>query len=136
MNMFLTMLNTEQKKLFISLAYNLASSDGDFSEDERLAIKSYSVEMGMKFKIEEVDTDINCVISEINKISGVREKKIIVFEMIGLAMSDNNYDDCEREIVCKVLKIFGLDAEFGVFCEKKLTEYLKLQEELNANILS
>ena len=33
--MYLSLLNTEQKKLFLSLAYNLAASDGDFSENER-----------------------------------------------------------------------------------------------------
>lgn len=134
--MFLSLLNTDQKKLFISLAYNLASSDGDFSENERMAIQSYSMEMGMELKLEDVDTDLDHVISEVNTLCGVREKKIVVFEMIGLAMADDNYDDGERKIVHKVLEICGLDAEFGDYCEKKLVEYLDLQEELNSKILS
>lgn len=134
--MFLSFLSTNQKKLFISLAYNLAVSDGDLSENERTAIKSYSMEMGMEFEFEDVNTDIEYVVSELNKLSGIREKKIVIFELIGLAMSDCNYDDGERKIVRKILKIFGLDIEFGVFCEKKLAEYLNLQEELNSKILS
>jgi uncharacterized tellurite resistance protein B-like protein len=133
--MFLSLLNTEQKKAFMSLAYNLAASDGDFSESERAAIKGYSMEMEMEFKMEDVDTDIHNVISVINKICGKREKKIIVFEMIGLAMADYNYDNGERKIVKKALDIFDLDTSFGDFCEKKIEEYLKLQEELNSKIL-
>lgn len=134
--MFLSLLNTNQKKLFMSLAYNLVMSDGDFSENERMAIKSYSIEMDMEMKLEEVDTDMNHVISEMNASCGMREKKIIIFEIIGLAASDYRYDEGERAIVRKALDIFGLDAEFGDFCEKKLSEYLDLQEELNSKILS
>lgn len=134
--MFLSLLDINQKKQFISLAFNLAVSDGEFSENERVVIKNYSVEMGMELKLEDVDTDIDHVISEINNLCGVREKKIIVFEMIGLAMSDYHYDDKERLIVRKALEVFGLDTEFGNFCEKKLTEYFNLQEELNSKILS
>lgn len=134
--MFLSLLNNSQKILFLSLAYNLVASDGEFSENERMAIKSYSAEMGIELETKNVDTDINHIISEINNLAGVREKKIIVFEMIGLAMADCKYDDGERLIVRKTLEVFGLDAEFGNYCEKKLTEYLNLQEELNSKILS
>lgn len=134
--MYLSLLNTKQKKLFLSLAYNLAVSDGDFSENERQVINSYSVEMNLEFKMEDIDNDINRVVNEINSICEIREKKIIVFEMVGLAMADYNFDDGEREIIQKALSIFGLDSEFGSFCEKKLSEYFCLQEELNNKILS
>lgn len=134
--MFLSLLNINQKKLFISLAFNLAVSDGEFSENERMVLKSYSLEMGLELKLEDIDTDINHIVSEINNLCGVREKKIIIFEMIGLAMSDDHYDDEERAIVRNALETFELDSEFGNFCEKKLTEYLNLQEELNSKILS
>lgn len=134
--MFLSLLNTEQKKLFLSLAYNLAMSDGNFCENERVVMKRYSMEMNMEMNMEDVDKDINRVLSGISDISGVREKKIIIFELVGLAMADYNFDKGEREIVQKALATFGLNHEFGVFCEKKLTEYFNLQEELNAKILS
>ena len=116
--MYLSLLNTEQKKLFLSLAYNLAASDGDFSENERQVIKGYSMEMEMELKMEDVDKDLNHVISNINQICGNREKKIIVFEMIGLAMAESNYDDGEREIVKKALTIWGLESNFGYNCRK------------------
>ena len=134
--MYLSLLNTEQKKLFLSLAYNLAASDGDFSENERQAIKSYSVEMDMELKMEDVDRDLSRVIQNINQICESREKKIIVFEIIGLAMADYNFDDGERATVKKAISIFGLDSDFGDYCENKLTEYFNLQNDLNTRILS
>ena len=133
--MFLALLSGNQKRLFMSLAYDLAISDDDFSENEKMAIKEYSREMEIEMKLEEADKDINHVISEMNNICGEREKKIIVFEIIGLAMADHNYDDGEREIVKKALSIFELEQGFGDYCEKKLSEYFELQEELNSRIL-
>ena len=56
--------------------------------------------------------------------------------MIGLAMADSNYDDNEREIIKKALTLFGLETNFGKYCEKKLIEYFNLQNELNTYILS
>ncbi len=134
--MYLSLLNIEQKKLFMSLAYNFAASDGEFSEKERQVIKSYSTEMDMEIKIEDVDTDMDRVISNINSICETREKKIIVFEMIGLAMADYRFDDEERKIVRKALSIFGLESDFDVYCENRLMEYFNLQNELNKYILS
>lgn len=134
--MYLSLLSTEQKKLFISIAFNLADSDGEFSKNEKQVIESYSKEMEMTIKREEVDTDMNRVISNINAICSVREKKIIVFEMIGLAMADSNYDEGERKIVRDVLSVFGLEHTYADYCEKKLSEYFELQHELNESVLS
>ena len=134
--MYLSLLNTEQKKLFLSIAYDLASSDMDFSESERQVIDGYSMEMKIEFKMEEIDKYLNRFINNINQTCGKREKKIIIFEMIGLAMADSNYDDNEREIIKKALTLFGLETNFGKYCEKKLIEYFNLQNELNTYILS
>lgn len=134
--MYLSLLNTEQKKLFLSLAYNLATSDGDFSENERQVIKSYSVELEMELNLKDVDRDLSRVIQNINLICGFREKKIIVFEMVGLAMADYSFDTGERAIVKKAISVFDLDSDFGDYCENKLTEYFNLQNDLNTRILS
>lgn len=134
--MYLTLLNTEQKKLFLNLAYNLVISDGNFSEKEKQIIKAYSIEMEMELKIEDIDKDIDRIIKNINLISGSREKKIIVFEMIGLAMADYNYADEELSIIKKTVSAFNLDYNFADYCKNKVSEYLNLQNDLNFHILS
>ena len=134
--MYLSLLNTEQKRLFLSVAYGLATSDGDFSEREQQVIESYSMEMNIEINMEDIDMKLDKVINNLSSICGLREKKIIVFEMTGLAMADNNYDTGEREIIKRTLLLFGLEADFGVYCEKKLLEYFELQNQLNTYILS
>lgn len=134
--MFLSLLNQKQKKLFFSFAYNLATIDNDFSENEKILMKSYSVEMNMEFELKDVERNITHVISALNEICMEREKRIIIFELIGLAMSDDNFDRNERKIVQNAMSVWGVSNEFGSFCEKKLLEYFKLQRELNQEILA
>ena len=94
------------------------------------------MEMEMELKVEDVDKDLNHVIRNINLICEKREKKIIVFELIGLAMADSKYDEEERTIINNALAVFGLESNFADYCEKKLTEYFDLQNELNTSILT
>lgn len=122
--------------MFVSLACDLASSDGYFSDEEKLVIDSYSAELGMEIDYSAINEDIYQVISELNTVCELREKKIIIFELIGLAMADSNYDGCERKIVREAMIEFGINVEFGDFCERKIDEYLSLQGELTNRILN
>lgn len=47
--MYLSLLNEKQKELCIGLAINLASVDGNFSEDERVMLDGYCYEMGITY---------------------------------------------------------------------------------------
>lgn len=133
--MYLALLDKESKELFASLAYCLAMSDSDFDEKERLLINSYEIEMGIKIDFDKLNDDMDDVIDKITEICNMKEKKIIVFELVGLAMVDSNYDNGERTIITKVISKWNLDENFGDFCENKLTSYFNLQNELNRQIL-
>lgn len=134
-NMFLSLLNSKQKRMFLSLAYDLAMSDGDFCDDEIKLVESYFVEMNLEMPLEDADTNIEHVLHEFDKISSPKEKRIIIFELTGLAMSDNNYDAGERKIIKDAIKFFNLPHDFGDYCEEKINEYFKLQNELFDKIL-
>ncbi len=133
--MYLSLLGQEQKKLFFSLAYDLVISDGHFSEEEQAIINSYSIEMGVGFEQAEVDQDIDKVIRNLNEICDLRAKRIIIFEAIGLAMSDSNYDAGEKKIIFNALNVFGIETSFESQCEKMINYYLELQKNLNELIL-
>lgn len=134
--MFLSLLNLQQKKLFMSFAYILADSDGDYSDYEKVAIKGYLKEMDIEMPKDQADTNLEYVVDTLNEISSMREKRIIIFEIIGLAMADYNYDDGERKIVKNAMNVFGIDYNYGDYCEKKIAEYLELQTELSNKVLS
>ncbi len=135
--MYLSLLNEEQKELFLHLAVYLASADNDLSEQEIQLIQSYSKEFKMNIDPEIFNTniDIDRIINRFYAISDIREMKIIVFELIGLAMADHKYDDSERIVIKKLISSFDLEINFDVFCENKLSQYFILQEELNTAIL-
>lgn len=133
--MFLSLLNLQQKKLFMSLAYILADSDGDYSDYEKVAIKGYLKEMDIEMPKDQADTNLEYVVDKLNEISSMREKRIIIFEIIGLAMADYNYDDGERKIVKDAMNVFGIDYNYGDYCEKKIAEYLEFQMELSNKVL-
>lgn len=129
--MYLSTLTNEEKVLFLGLAFDLASSDGDYSAEEQAIVQGYCYEMQIEFDENTMIKPSDEIIQEISRISSQRTKKIIVFEAIGLAMADNNYDDNERSIISGMEKSFGLDEKYGIACEKAISEYILLQNSIN-----
>ena len=64
-----------------------------------------------------------------------KEKKIIIFETIGLALVDGNYDKTERTIIEQMAKTFEIKESYTKECEQLLEEYLKLQNRINQTVL-
>lgn len=133
--MYLALLNKEQKELFLGLAFHLASSDGNYSDEEKVVIEGYCREMQMTFDCEKVVKSIDDIISELNHLCEIKEKKIIVFESIGLAMADNNYDASERKIIEGMAEFFKLESNFIKSCETILAEYISFQGKINQLII-
>ncbi len=124
--MFLSLLNEKQKLLFLGLVYDLASFDGDYSDAEKLMISSYCQEMQMKFDQNNVVKSSNEIIESMNAECGVREKKIIVFEAIGLALTDNNYDVSEKEFIASMISKLNIEKDYDVKCENVLRDYISI----------
>ncbi|MBU5488794.1 hypothetical protein KQI77_11710 [Clostridium sp. MSJ-8] len=129
--MYLSILTSEEKRMFLGLAYDLATSDGDYSAEEQVAIQGYCHEMQMEFDKKTMVKPIDEIIRKFSQKSDLKTKKIIVFEAVGLAMADNNYDDNERAIILDMENKFGLDKSFGDECEKVIGEYISFQNRMN-----
>lgn len=133
--MYLAQLTESQKHLFLGLAYHIASADGDYSDDEKLMMESYCAEMNIAFDPNNLSTQPDEIIAKIKAECGERARKIMIFELIGLAMVDHNYDDAERVIINTAMDKLGIDKSFGVQCEKLLNEYIEFQNKINALVL-
>lgn len=129
------MLNGEEKELFLSLAHGLALIDGNFGDEERAIIAGYCEEMVIKPIKEENIKSLKETIKRFGEISDKRIKKVVIFEAIGLAMSDNNYDDNERKIVANMEQQFNLNKGFANKCEMILKEYILFQNKINQLII-
>lgn len=133
--MYLSILTREEKRMFLGLAYDLAASDGDYSAEEQATIQGYCYEMQMEFDEKTMVRPIDEIINGFTQKSNLKTKKIVVFEVIGLAMADNNYDDNERAIISDMENKFGLDKSYGEECEKVIGEYISFQNRINNLVL-
>ena len=133
--MYLSTLSEEEKELFLNIAYIIANSDGNYSSDEKNMISGYCREMQMEVENWHIDESMEAIADRLQQISGLRTKKIIVFEAVGLAMVDGNYDKNEQEIISGLRKKLGLEVGFLSDCEAVLQEYIELQTKINRMIL-
>ena len=134
--MYLSLLNNYQKSLFLSLALYLANTDSDYSKEEHEVIQSYCNEMNITENSFIPFTNITEIISKIDESSNTQEKKIVIFEAIGLAMIDNDYSDNEKKLIQLINTYFGFDETFIIKCEELVNRYLIFQKEINNHILN
>jgi len=105
--MLLDELAAEEKKAFWNIANVLASVDGRVLEEESV-LKQYNDEMGTGFDfIDPASVDVSKELENISSGS-LRNRRIVYFELYGVAYADTELDERERKIldnVCSVLKI-------------------------------
>ena len=132
--MYLALLKQNEKENFLKLAVTLSASDGNFSEEEHFMISQYCDEMGIDNNIP-TNIEKDLIFDEIANNSSLQNKKIIIFELLGLAMSDKKYDKTEEELILTLAKKSGLDAGYVANCKEMITKYLKLQNQINNYII-
>lgn len=133
--MYLALLNDEQKKLFLDLAVVLASADGGYSEEEKSVIAGYCQEIQIDLIEECPRKSIEEIINQLNTMCTEREKKIVIFESVGLAISDGIYHVTEREMIKNMIEKLNLKKEFGNECENMIKKYMEFQNKINKLII-
>lgn len=133
--MYLNLLKEDEKNLFINLAYNLASADGDYSEAEKNLIYGYCQEMNIVFDEDSNINDTDSVVQEFVKNSDEQIKRIIIFELVGLAVVDGHYDEGERVFIKDVEDKFKVESGYSEKCEDVIAEYISFQEKINRLVI-
>ena len=105
--MLLDELTLEEKKAFWNIANVLASADGRALEEESI-LEQYNEEMGTDFEYPDASQiDIKNELESI-KASSAKNRKIVYFELYGVAYADTSFDDREKKVldeVCLALSI-------------------------------
>ena len=135
--MYLMKLSDSVKNSFLELAYLVAVADNDFSDEEKIVMEAYKNELQIDYDLQTIDNSINLetVIQSLCTNANEAEKKIIVFEIIGLAMTDNLYDDEERKTIKQINEAFQLDAAYLLNCEQLINKYIELQTQIDALVI-
>lgn len=133
--MYLALLNKEQKECFLGLAYNISNIDGNYSESEQKLLESYCDEMNLDYSDSVAKKDLKKLFSNLSDIFDERTIKIVAFELIGLAMVDNNFDKSEYDMINKIIGRFAIDSDFIKNSQRLIQTYLEVQYNINSLIL-
>ena len=105
--MFLRPLNNEQKELFLSLALAAASANNVLEDSERALLAAYADEMSIDVN-KASQMPVEQISRKLKEISNTKELNQISFEIVGMMMSDNEYDDDEKAFISKIAEIFEI----------------------------
>ena len=123
------MLKDEQKDLFLQLAVVAAKANGKFDETEQEMLIKFANEMNIEPKSES-DKSFDELVDELAKISSKKEKKIILFEAIGILNSDGEFDEKEAEYLANVAKKFDISKEDLEYMMSLVSYYVELFDEI------
>ncbi|MFW2491380.1 hypothetical protein [Clostridium chromiireducens] len=96
--MFLNELSKNEGIAFMQLVKSLANSDNTFAKEEKNLYSDYLQELDIKENEVPDDSDLNSIYSTL-KDSSERNRNIIYFELIGLALIDGEYDENEVKLL-------------------------------------
>lgn len=133
--MYLGLLKDEEKELFLDLAYIISHSDGDFMASEEAIIKAYCSEMQITERDFNQECNLNEIIQKIQLLCDEKEKRIILFEAVGLAKCDSDYSNKERDIINQIRQAFGVSEDFVEKCDEAVDEIIKAQQNINNLVL-
>lgn len=108
--MFLMMLNDDQKKLFLKLAVKAAEANGVVEYEEKNMLKAFALEVN-ETPIYSTTSSTDEILDNLKEISSSKEKRIIIFEILGILFSDSEYDDKEKDFIGRIAQAFDISKE-------------------------
>ena len=128
--MFLNNLTQEKKELFLSLAYNISCIDDTYADEEKMVLEQYCVEMDIRIDKIQLIEDFDKILNRINILCNFQEKKIFVFESVGLILADGVIHDKEMEAITNMVRLFEINDNYFEDCMKLIKEYYDLQSRM------
>ena len=136
--MLLDQLTLEEKKAFWNIANVLASSDGRALEEESI-LEQYNDEMGTGFEYPDASQiDIKKELESI-KNSSAKNRKIVYFELFGVAYADTEFTDREKDLLDEICLDLAISEDVRETLENSVRTifdtYRKLGEAFNSLFL-
>ena len=128
--MFLRPLKTEQKKLFLGLAKKAALANIVLEESEKQLLAAYADEMDIA-STDASDLQLDALCKELKEISSPKELNQITFEIVGMLLSDSEFDTDEQAFLSKVAVAFGISEKTVEEMKQCVNEYIALLKRIN-----
>lgn len=133
--MYLSELNTKQKNRFLDLGISLAVADGDFSDTEKNTIHLLCDEMRIADRYT-AEVSREEVVRFFTTEASSRIQRIVVFELLGIAMADSVYETREHETMIEMASAFSISENEIYEIREAITQlyglYTKFSRFMNA----
>jgi hypothetical protein len=133
--MYLQFLKENDKENFLSLAHGVSLLDGALGNEEQQMLDSYCSEMGVSNKLLQSIVPLDTAVINLTNDSSPLTKRIVIFELVGLAMSDGIYDKVEKEFIVSLISKFNLTNDYLSKCESYISDYMLLQAKINTLVV-
>ena len=108
--MYLSNLNEKEKIIFLEIANNVATANGNIDSAEQTFLDHYIEQLQLdKNKIEFKNLTIE---EAVEKIDSEKSKRAIFIECVALAFADEIYHEEQKEIIYKLKESFGFSFHF------------------------
>lgn len=128
--MFLVLLNEKCKESVMDLAIHMAYANKSLEDTEKQCLNQYFYELGIdcwgygtKYS---VDDDIKSVCENTSMI----EKKMILFELLAIANSDDIYEESEENLIIKICNAFHININIINEMNQKIFELRSLYKDI------
>ncbi len=119
--MFLNFFSNEEKSAFWNLANEMIAKDGKITEEELDLLDTYKLELG---EFEKLSFSQKIVVEDVFK--STQKQKILLLELLGLALADNDFDEAEKKMISDLAEKFRIKNE----TVDKLISWINKQKDL------
>ena len=129
--MLLGKLNKDEQTIFMQLSNIIIKSDLEITGAEEKLFSEYESEMGKPFNgYLEKEFNLIDVLSLTEKYNE-KVKKVIFFELLGLALCDGNFVNSEKNVIDKIRTSFGISMESQKDMIITIDKLMKLYKEIS-----
>ena len=133
--MFLGVLSQNCKESFFDIAKHLIMADNVLRREEEELLIGYCGEMGLNYDPERVPDDLDALIAKIKSENKVT-KKIVYFELLGLALADNDYADEEKAVINKLKEEFEISDSDAELMEDSIIKIYSLYARMRKIVIN
>jgi uncharacterized tellurite resistance protein B-like protein len=128
--MFLGKLSQDEQTAFMKLASIIVKSDLNITESEEKLFSEYESEMGRTFgDLIKQDFNLDEVLTSTENIDVIK-KRIIFFELLGLALCDNSFEDMEQKVIEKIRVKLDINIEMQNAMLSTINKLMKAYVEI------
>jgi uncharacterized tellurite resistance protein B-like protein len=129
---FINELNKEQGKAFLSLLKNLAEVDYNLVAEEYKLIEEYCKDLGLE-ENDVVKLENNEILTNFEAATS-RIKNIVYFELLGLALTDGEFDNKEIKFMNNIAAKLSISEETQESCLNYFKEIKTTYDNFTDNV--